>query len=270
VYSVPFQISVGDTDAGGSSYIGFGDIDGATGTLHPPDPTMITEDTPGSGAQRLALMPGTSERVHVHSHIENDDIAPSQPGALHAASVNGQTVTLEFSAPGDDGLIGKASGYDVRYRTIDEMTAQNFDDARSSQALTSLTPADPGSVQTIQLDGLLPETDYWIGVRAYDDCHNNGDISIIKVTTGPRLGGYVDACFVATAAYGSRMAGDVEMLRRFRDTLLRGSVLGELAIETYYTFGPPVAGVVGESDLLRAFARDVIAPIVERVRHLAF
>jgi hypothetical protein len=47
-------------------------------------------------------------------------------------------------------------------------------------------------------------------------------------------------------------------------------VLGELAIETYYTFGPAVAGVVGESELLRATARDVLSPIVTWVRTLSF
>jgi hypothetical protein len=269
VYRVPFQIANGDTDASTSSYAGFGDVDGATGMLHAPDPAMITEDTPGSGSQRLELMPGTSERVHVHQHTEHDNIAPAQPGAMHAASVTGTTVTLEFTAPGDDGLVGKAAGYEVRYRSADAMTAANFDDARSTQALTPLAPGDPGTLQTVELDGLLPETDYWIGVRAYDDCHNDGDVSIVHITTGARVGGYVDACFVATAAYGSRMAGDVQMLRHFRDTMLRGSVLGELAVETYYTFGPPVAGVVGESDLLRALARGVLSPIVERVRRFA-
>jgi hypothetical protein len=64
------------------------------------------------------------------------------------------------------------------------------------------------------------------------------------------------------------MANDVEMLRRFRDMLLRKSVLGELAVEAYYTFGPAVAGVVGESDLLRSTAREVLAPIVARTRSL--
>jgi hypothetical protein len=62
------------------------------------------------------------------------------------------------------------------------------------------------------------------------------------------------------------MANDVGMLRRFRDAALRKSVLGELFVESYYTFGPPVAAVTGESELLRASARDALAPLVARVR----
>jgi len=45
---------------------------------------------------------------------------------------------------------------------------------------------------------------------------------------------------------------------------------GELAVETYYTFGPAVAGVVGESDLLRETARAVLSPIVTRVRSMKY
>jgi hypothetical protein len=66
------------------------------------------------------------------------------------------------------------------------------------------------------------------------------------------------------------MANDVAMLRRFRDLFLRRSVLGELVTESYYTFGPPMAQVVGESELLRATARDALAPIVGRVRESSF
>jgi hypothetical protein len=78
----------------------------------------------------------------------------------------------------------------------------------------------------------------------------------------------VDACFVATAAYGSTLANDVEMLRRFRDSFLQRTVLGELAVETYYTFGPAMAGLIGESDLLRVTARTLLAPLVSRVKEL--
>ena len=60
------------------------------------------------------------------------------------------------------------------------------------------------------------------------------------------------------------------MLRHFRDSMLRSTVIGELAVETYYTFGPPVAGVVGESDLLRHAARDLLAPLVRMVRKMSW
>jgi hypothetical protein len=93
--------------------------------------------------------------------------------------------------------------------------------------------------------------------------------AIAQFRTAEVVGGTVDACFVATAAYGTAMANDVELLRHFRDAMLQTTVLGELAVETYYTFGPAVAGGVGESELLRATARDALAPIVQRVRQLA-
>jgi hypothetical protein len=115
---------------------------------------------------------------------------------------------------------------------------------------------------------LLPETPYSFAVRAFDDCHNNSKITTVMFTTAPRKLGEVDACFIATAAYGSVMANDVEMLRRFRDRMLKHSVLGELAVETYYTFGPTVAGLIGESDLLRSTARDALAPLVRWVRQV--
>jgi hypothetical protein len=150
------------------------------------------------------------------------------------------------------------------------MTADNFEDADSMPVATSVPITAPGTLTTFDVPGLLPETEYWIGIRAYDKCRNTGPLGIIHVTTLARPPGYVDACFVATAAYGSRMASDVEMLRHFRDAMLESTVLGELAVETYYTFGPSVAGVVGESEFLRALARDWLAPLVARVKSLSY
>jgi hypothetical protein len=268
VYRVPFTVGSGDSSGATQSYVGYGDPAGASGVLTAPDATKITEDTPGSGAQRLQLISGTSDRVEVAVQQENDTTPPAAPGGVQATTIGATTVTLQFTAPGDDGLVGMVTGYDVHYRSVDPMTPDNFDDAKSSKAILSYVPAPAGTAQTLEIGGLLPQTDYWIGVRAYDDCRNTSAISIIQVTTADRTGGYVDACFVATAAYGSRMANDVELLRHYRDAILKNSVLGELAVETYYTFGPPVAGVVGQSELLRAAARDFLAPIVERIRHL--
>jgi hypothetical protein len=44
--------------------------------------------------------------------------------------------------------------------------------------------------------------------------------------------------------------------------MLRDNVLGELFVETYYTFGPALAGVIDRSELLRETARTALAPLV--------
>ncbi|HUJ57088.1 MAG TPA: CFI-box-CTERM domain-containing protein [Kofleriaceae bacterium] len=281
VYKVPFAIGTGESRAAAQSYAGYGDPTGADGVVRPPDAT-ITSDVPGSGASRLELIAGTLDRVVVDSRVLSDSLAPAAPTALAASAITASGATVTFVAPGDDGLAGSVSGYDIRIRAEDEMTADNF--ASSSPVLATVTPGalpsqcgggqggfpPAGTLEQVDLTGLMPETDYWIGVRAFDKCHNAGELAIYKLTTAAQAGGAVDACFVATAAYGSKMANDVELLRHFRDALLRRSVLGELAIETYYTFGPPVAGVVGQSELLRQAARAALSPIVAAVRGLAY
>ena len=263
LYKVPFTIGTTETIASTATYEGYGDPTGDDGLVRPPDGT-ITVDVVGSGAQRLAM---TSEgyRVQVTARPEFDFAPPSAPAELQVEAVTSNGATVTFTAPGDDGLQGKVKGYEVRLRAdgqpIDE---GNFAD--SFPVTKTLTPVVAGTAQTLELDGLLFETEYYVAVRAYDDCRNYGPISVMKFRTVERALGEVDACFVATAAYGSAMANDVEMLRRFRDGVLQKTVLGELAVEAYYTFGPAVSGVVGESDLLRATARSILDPIVDRVR----
>lgn len=268
-YKVPFTVgdlaSVGTTD----TYAGYGDPDGLDGVLRAPDAT-ITSDQPGSGAQRLALVtagPGASYRVRVTAGPDPDTLGPDAVSDI-ATAVTSSSAVLSFVAPGDDGRLGTVKGYQIRYLVGTHVTEANFDTAVEVRPTYAIAPG--GALQTMTFDKLLPETTYSIGIRAFDNCANDSALTVIDVTTPPRPIGEVDACFIATAAYGSLLANDVEMLRRFRDLALKHSVLGELAVETYYTFGPSVAGVIGESDLLRWTARDVLAPIVERVRSFRF
>jgi hypothetical protein len=131
---------------------------------------------------------------------------------------------------------------------------------------TVVAPVPAGGLQTFTLEGLIPETTYFVGIRAVDNCQNKSPLIATEVLTPERPLGEVDACFIATAAYGSSMAADVEQLRRFRDTTLAKTVFGELAVEAYYTFGPALAGLIGESEVLRQTARSLLEPIVSRVR----
>jgi hypothetical protein len=281
IYQVEFTISDTEDVKTTDTYVGYGDpgpdpaLNGRTppffapdGRIRPPDDT-ITTDRPGSGAGRLLLTSkdGQTFRMRVDARPEPDVVAPGGPGAMAVIDTQAGGATLTFTAPGDDGLIGTVTGYDVRYRVGDApITEADFDAANEAKATGKIVRA--GELQTLVVGNLLPETPYSVAVRAFDDCHNISKITTVTFTTAPRKPGEVDACFVATAAYGSLLANDVEMLRRFRDRMLKRSVLGELAVETYYTFGPTVAGVIGESDLLRSTARDALAPLVRWVREL--
>jgi hypothetical protein len=263
VYEVPFTIGATDMMATTSSYAGYGDPTGATGTLNMPDST-ITSDTPSSGASRLELLPGSTNVVLVDARPVSDTVPPGPINNLAAGTISSSTATVTFVAPGGDGGSGEVAGYEIRYRANTPITDDNFESSMLIAATVNPVPA--GGLQTVPLTGLLPETTYYVGIRAYDECHNLDAIVTTQLTTIAPLNGQVDACFVATAAYGSLMANDVEMLRHFRDAALRTSALGELFVESYYTFGPGVAGVVGESELLRATARGVLDPIVGVVR----
>ncbi|HEU0037230.1 MAG TPA: fibronectin type III domain-containing protein [Kofleriaceae bacterium] len=264
VYRVPFTLGATDVVATTDQYIGYGDPDGLDGNIRAPDATISNE--PGTGAGRLALIAdGTSTyRVKVGTRREIDEIAPVAPRVLAVTEIGGTSVTFQFRAPGDDGRNGTPQSYEIRYRAGEPITDANFADSTLANVALPVLPS--GELQTVTLSGLLPDTAYSIGVRAYDNCHNPSPLAVVEATTPERLPGEVDACFVATAAYGSVLANEVGFLRHFRDALLRKTVLGELAVETYYTFGPAFAGVIGESDLLRATARDVLGPIVVWLR----
>jgi hypothetical protein len=70
-------------------------------------------------------------------------------------------------------------------------------------------------------------------------------------------------CFIATAAYGTETASELDILRDFRDQVLLENALGSRFVEAYYRFSPPVAGFIANNNLLRAVVREVlIDPVV--------
>ena len=76
-------------------------------------------------------------------------------------------------------------------------------------------------------------------------------------------------CFIATAAYGSAMAGEVVALRRFRDDYLLKSEAGRAFVNFYYRHSPAVADYIRERDWLRAVVRGALWPVVSLVKFIA-
>jgi predicted Zn finger-like uncharacterized protein len=68
-------------------------------------------------------------------------------------------------------------------------------------------------------------------------------------------------CFIATAAFGSPFAAEVETLRRYRDEVLAHSTLGRLLVRVYEIVSPPLAAVLSRSARGRATVRCLLRPV---------
>jgi len=81
----------------------------------------------------------------------------------------------------------------------------------------------------------------------------------------PRSGG----CFIATAAYGSEMAPEVQLLRQFRDRQLLTNAPGRAFVAFYYRYSPALAEAIRPHDGARAVVRAMLWPVVWTVRYPA-
>jgi hypothetical protein len=269
LYRMEFSVGEALDVAEALDYVGYGDPDGIDADVREPDET-ITSGVSGSGDSRLLVLTDgdASYRVRVSSYPSPDDLAPDAPGEVDVLALDSTQVDTSFRAPGDDGLQGIVAGYEVRYLVGDIIDDDNFEGGQLAEFDAEMV--EGGDDQELVVRELLARTSYSIGVRAYDECGNVGPVTAFAVTTPRTETGRVDACFIATAAYGSLLASDVAALRSFRDVALRTHIGGELAVEGYYTFGPLLASAIAPSDTLRRAARAALAPLVEEVRAAGF
>jgi hypothetical protein len=69
-------------------------------------------------------------------------------------------------------------------------------------------------------------------------------------------------CFIATAAYGTPMAEEIQILRQFRDEYLFTNPLGQALVDLYYRVSPPIAEFITEHPSLKAIVRVGLVPAV--------
>ncbi|MCD6390486.1 MAG: right-handed parallel beta-helix repeat-containing protein [Dehalococcoidia bacterium] len=71
-------------------------------------------------------------------------------------------------------------------------------------------------------------------------------------------------CFIATAAYGTDTAKEIDILREFRDEFLLSNSLGAKFVSFYYKISPPIADFISQHEALRTVVREgFVDPIVK-------
>ncbi len=120
--------------------------------------------------------------VSVKSTPSGDLTPPSAVADLTVTGTTGTSMSLRWTAPGDDGNVGTAAFYDVRYSTS-AITTSNWGSA--SQATGEPTPAAAGTQQTLTINGLTPSRTYYAAIRATDSSGNVSGISNVPTGTTP-------------------------------------------------------------------------------------
>ncbi|MBN2261280.1 MAG: fibronectin type III domain-containing protein [Prolixibacteraceae bacterium] len=111
-----------------------------------------------------------------------DEIAPADITDLSTSNVTSNAVTLNWTAPGNDGNDGTAAAYDIRYSTS-LITDENF--ANATQVTGVPAPQEAGSAETFTLSGLNAATTYYFAIKTADEALNVSDLSTIVSATTP-------------------------------------------------------------------------------------
>ena len=288
VYQVPFNLAQAGTAASSVAF-GYGDVNGFGddgGKVLPMDGTVITDDpdgSPGSGADRLRLMPQKGYRFQVQVRLASDcmgDVPPAIPTSVSASpdpdgKHSHQWGVLHFVVPTTNEPVDH---YEVRYSNLPIAPG---DDASFSRALPAVSASiDASGLQVpitdsagtgvdVHFGGMGPTTHYWVAIRAVDKCNRAGPFAVAELTTTRINFTQLSGCFVATAAYGSPLEPEVGALRAVRDSLRPRSVWFAVATDLYYRSGPAAASLIARSEVARAVVRTLLGPAVGAARDAA-
>ena len=74
-------------------------------------------------------------------------------------------------------------------------------------------------------------------------------------------------CFIATAAFGTPFAEEINVLRNWRDDYLLKNRLGTIFVHSYYKLSPPLADNIRRSDTKRSWTRKLLAPFIKILKN---
>jgi hypothetical protein len=101
-------------------------------------------------------------------------LASEAAAGLITSDSSSTTITIHWTAPGDDGNVGTAGQYDIRYSTSSIADA-NW--AQATQVSDEPTPQAAGGAESYVVRNLTPNTTYYFVIKTADDVGNWSTIS---------------------------------------------------------------------------------------------
>jgi hypothetical protein len=125
-------------------------------------------------ADEVGNWSGLSNVIVFTTASSSDAIRPA-PLVLALVTTGATSVTVHWTATGDDSLTGTAAQYELRWSTS-AITPANFAAANLVTSGVPL-PAAPGTVQAAQVQGLDRSRDLWFAIRVRDEVNNWSELS---------------------------------------------------------------------------------------------
>jgi hypothetical protein len=172
------------------------------------------------------------------------------------------TLPVTFEAWGWMHVSGNVTGFIA----IDFWMGVNGTPVKSLSPATLLSANDTDGIY-VQKSTIMqsPVGTNCVRIRLYGTgWDEGGEVRFDEIGFWAPTGGY---CFIATAAYGTETASQLDILRDFRDQVLLKNALGSRFVEAYYKVSPPVADFIAKNDFLRAVVREVLVdPVVNLLK----
>ena len=208
-----------------------------------------------TAAETTFTMP--AQALTVTAHFEQVSPPPGVPTVttLAATDISSYSGTVHMSY-----TVGNFSSVEVRFACKRSTDPAWF--------YSTWVPRTADGNHTELLSVLVSQTYYQFKAQLkYNDTVIDGTTLQFTTVQGTSTGlgdflGYF-GCFIATAAYGTPTAEQIDVLREFRDVVLLKSTVGSQFVALYYQLSPPIADFIARSDLLRTLVRELlIDPVV--------
>jgi len=200
-----------------------------------------------------------SARSNSATATATDSVAPEAVDDLAVSQPVTSAVDLSWTAPGDDGAVGTAAAYDLRYSSAAIVDTATFDAAAPVAGLPA--PAVAGSAETFSVTGLPKGSEYHFALRTRDEASNWSPISNV-VTATPLGEGAIDrtngatrydtAVTISEQTFDAADAVVVASGASYPDALSASGLAGTVGGPLLLTAATLPAGVVAEIDRLGA------------------